>query len=446
MIPSLARKKSNHKSEKIDGISTLVTSVVYGANASGKSNLVKAIAFGQSMILYGTSAMAGYEPFRLDVSTQNATSSVEFEFQSNGKNYAYGFDFNRKGILEEWLYLLKRNSQTKIYNRKLINGKVNLDYEYLIKLNPDIEQQQFISYLFKSTPDNELFLHSLINGKKTDGNVDNFNDINNAIHWFKYTLTVLFPNQAYREGVKSQVGNNELLHNIYETILKYFDTGISKINLRDIDQSEINVPKQIIERIKENFSKDSRENCLGMISGNQDTYFISKDKNKEIIFQEFTTGHAVKGQNNLEFFKAIDESDGTNRLIDLIPLIIDLIRGNKVFVVDEMERSLHPNIMYAIFDAFLSTPDLSKNKSQLIVTTHESVLLTSKLLRKDEIWFAVKSKDGTSRLLSLQDYTDKFDDNVRRDYLLGRYRGVPRIGDKDELIDNITKNTDAKRV
>lgn len=446
MIPGLSRLKSNHKSEKIDGISTLVTSVVYGANASGKSNLVKAIAFGQDMVLYGTSAMASYEPFRLDVSTQKAPSSVEFEFQSNGKNYAYGFDFNRKGILEEWLYLLKRNGQTKIYDRKLTDKKIVFDYEYLSKLNPSIEQQQFISYLFKSTPDNELFLHSLINGKKTDGNIDDFNDINNVIKWFKNSLTVLSPNQSYREGVKSQIGSNELLHKIYEDILKYFDTGIAKINLRDIQQSEINVPKPIIDRIKENFTKDSREDTLGMISGNQDTYFISKDKNKEIIFQEFTTGHTVKGQNNLEFFKAIDESDGTNRIIDLIPLIIDLIRGNKVFVVDEMERSLHPNIMYAIFDTFLSNPDLSKNRSQLIVTTHESVLLTSKLLRKDEIWFAVKSKEGASRLYSLQDYTDKFDDNVRRDYLLGRYRGVPNIGDKDDLIKNLTLKTNAKRV
>ena len=96
-----------------------------------------------------------------------------------------------------------------------------------------------------------------------------------------------------------------------------------------------------------------------------------------------------------------------------------------------MERSLHPNLIYDIFDIFLS--NCKGINSQLIVSTHESSLLTQKLLRKDEIWFIVKDKYGVSRIHSLEDYNIRFDKEIRKDYLLGRYRGVPRLGDRQNL-------------
>jgi AAA15 family ATPase/GTPase len=117
--------------------------------------------------------------------------------------------------------------------------------------------------------------------------------------------------------------------------------------------------------------------------------------------------------------------------MDFIPLIMDLCKGDNVFVVDEMERSLHPNLMYDLIDLFISkAKDVN---SQLITATHESSLLTQKLLRKDEIWFVVKDKDGASKLHSLEEYDIRFDKEIRKDYLLGRYKGVPRIGNRNKL-------------
>ena len=110
---------------------------------------------------------------------------------------------------------------------------------------------------------------------------------------------------------------------------------------------------------------------------------------------------------------------------------MDLLQGNKVFIIDEMERSLHPNLIYDLFDLFLSK---SENiNSQLITASHESSLLTQKLFRKDEIWFVVKDKDGSSHLHSLEEYNVRFDKEIRKDYLLGRYKAVPRIGNRNEL-------------
>ena len=133
-----------------------------------------------------------------------------------------------------------------------------------------------------------------------------------------------------------------------------------------------------------------------------------------------------------------DESDGTNRIIDLVPLLIDLIEGNNVFIIDEMERSLHPNLIYDIFDLFLNSS--SSQHSQLIVATHESSLLTQKLFRKDEIWFVVKDDNGTSQLHSLEDYNVRFDKEIRKDYLLGRFKAIPRIGSRYELSLKLSKD------
>jgi hypothetical protein len=143
------------------------------------------------------------------------------------------------------------------------------------------------------------------------------------------------------------------------------------------------------------------------------------------------TQHHVVGQAKTELFDTSDESDGTNRIIDFIPLIIDLLQGDNVFIIDEMERSLHPNLIYEIIDLFL---DKSQNiNSQLILASHESSLLTQKLLRKDEIWFAVKDNEGASHLHSLEEYNIRFDKEIRKDYLLGRFKAIAKIGNRNKL-------------
>ena len=103
----------------------------------------------------------------------------------------------------------------------------------------------------------------------------------------------------------------------------------------------------------------------------------------------------------------------------------------RVFIIDEFERSLHPNLIYDIFDLFLEFA--AEVNSQLIATTHESSLLTQKLFRKDEIWFVVKNSMNESLIHSLEDYNVRFDKNIRKDYLLGRFKAIPRIGNRYEL-------------
>lgn len=432
MIPGKGTLKKEHKTKPIKGVSVLKTSVVFGANASGKSNLIKAISFGKKLILDGTNTNSSieYEPFKLDVKSIKGNSRLEYEIQTKGKNYAYGFVFNAKSILEEWLYELSKTGEKKIFERSAI-AKKTFDIDYILKLNQGTDEKQFLQVITKATPDNQLFLHEVFT-RKMEGNVSHIEDLQNVIDWFLNSLKVIFPDDKYREGIKSEVTNNEKLQHIYEELLRYFDTGIDGICLKDVELNKIGIPDKVLEKIKEDLLNIKLENIRSILSTPENTYFIFKDKGK-VKAQKFMTKHQVTGNNTEELFDTADESDGTNRIIDYIPLIIDLIRGDKVFIIDEMERSLHPNLIYDLFDLFLT--NCKDVNSQLIIATHESSLLTQKLLRKDEIWFAVKDNLRASHLHSLEDYNVRFDKEIRKDYLLGRYKGIPRLGNRYDMTD-----------
>lgn len=431
MIPGSGTLKPNHKSEKIKGISALKASIILGANASGKSNLIKAIDFGRELIIVGTKSeqLINFQNFRLDIAALSSNSRIEYEITHNGKNYAYGFVFNSKEIIEEWLYELKNKSESKIFERNTLKKDI-FDLAPLLAKNKKEEHQQFLKFIAKGTPNNQLFLTE-IRTRKVKDNVTDITDILNVIDWFQNSLKVIFPDDKYNEGIKSELVDNSKLQKTFEELLNYFDTGINGICLEKVEFESIDIPSKLTDLIKQDLlSRDSEKGKSLMVSNRNTTYFISK-KGDEVLVHKFMTKHDVNGKEKQELFDTNDESDGTNRIIDFIPLIMDLLQGNKVFIIDEMERSLHPNLIYDLFDLFLEKSE--HINSQLITASHESSLLTQKLFRKDEIWFAVKEKDGSSHLHSLEEYNIRFDKEIRKDYLLGRYKAVPRIGNRNEL-------------
>lgn len=428
MIPGKGLLKPHHKTDRVGGISTLKAAVIFGANASGKSNLIKAIDFGRRLVLIGTKPdrKIDYQAYRLDLKAISGDSRIEYEIQHKGKNYAYGFVFNSKEIKEEWLYEINKKSDFKIFERR--NGV--FDLEPLLKKNKKEDEQQFLKFTAKGTPINQLFLTE-IRTRRVKDNVKDINDLLNVYDWFLNALKVVFPNDKYNAGLRSEL-NNEKVQHIYEELLKYFGTGIDGICLDEVDLNSIDVPSKFKERIinELNESSDNETRRIMLVSPANITYFFSI-RNSNTIVEKFMTKHNVRGQEKQENFDTSDESDGTNRIIDFIPLIMDLLRGNNVFVIDEMERSLHPNLIYDLFDLFLEK-GLNVN-SQLITASHESSLLTQKLLRKDEIWFVVKDDDNISRIHSLEEYNVRFDKQIRKDYLLGRFKAIPRIGNRSDL-------------
>ena len=304
--------------------------------------------------------------------------------------------------------------------------------DYLLEQNPSEEHKLFISFTAKGTPENQLFLREMMVRNVAD-NTENIKDVQNVYDWFLNSLKVIFPDDKYKHGLESNIVDDDKLKNMYEDFLKYFGTGIAGISMVDEKLENLNLPESIISSIKEKVLTQKPEGSRVVINFNGNSYFFSYE-NGQMHVRRLKTKHKVKG-GDFAYFDTVDESDGTNRIIDLIPLLIDLIEGENVFVIDEMERSLHPNLIYDILDLFLD--EESKSKGQLILATHESSLITQKLFRKDEIWFVVKNEDGVSYLHSLEDYNVRFDKDIRKDYLLGRFKAVPRIGNRYDLKLNV---------
>lgn len=431
LIPGRGTIKSEHKTKAIKGISVLKTSVIFGANASGKSNLIKGINFGKKMILKGSKAeqKIDFQNFRLDKNYTNKNSRIEYEIQHNGKNYAYGFVFNTNKIVEEWLFEITKKRDKMIFERD-DSSKEIFKLEYLFGRNKKEDEKQFLKFIAKSTPNNQLFLNE-IRTRRVKENVSNIEDLTNVIDWFQNSLKVIFPDDKYKEGLKFELKEDEKLLTSFEEFLKYFDTGISGVCLEPIDYDSIEISMFVLNKIKEDLLNKKSENIRATILSNKNTTYFISTKEDEVIYHKFMTKHKSVGNKSEELFDTSDESDGTNRIIDFIPLLMDLLKGDNVFIIDEMERSLHPNLIYDLIDLFLSK---SKNvNSQLILASHESSLLTQKLLRKDEVWFTVKDTDGATKVHSLEQYNIRFDKQIRKDYLLGRFKAIPKIGNRNKL-------------
>lgn len=429
MIPGKGSLKSHHKSESIRGVNALKAGVIYGANASGKSNLIKAIDFGRKTVLKGTKPEQPISTnfYKLDKKFLNMPSYVEYEIQHKGKNYAYGFILNSKEIIDEWLFEIGKSGETKIFDRK---NTTTYDLDFLYKKNKLNEERQFLEFTAKGTPRNQLFLTQIRNTNVSD-NVSNISDILNVIDWFQNALTVIYPGTK-NISKKFELHKDTNLQQVFNEMLDYFDTGIDGIEFKEVDFEKMDIPSEVKEEIKNDLFSEKSEKTSAFISNPQDDkyYVISKIDDITVQAKLLKTKHKVIG-GEYELFDLKDESDGTRRIMDLIPLIIDFFSGGNVFIVDEIERSLHPNLVRDLFEFIL---DKCQNiNSQLIVSSHEATLLTQKLLRKDEIWFAVKNKDGATQLHSLEDYNVRFDKEIMKDYLLGRFKGIPKLGNKSQL-------------
>ncbi len=405
------RKKSHYIKSK--GVNILKSSVIYGANASGKSNLVKAIYFSQKVILKGLDKLdTTNQHYRLGVDNINKSTIFNFELKTNDKFYSYGFalQLNKGIIIEEWLYEIGANKEKKIFERFIDNNEHKI--EIGLKLNtPAKTRFDVYNKDFKSS-DTILFL-SEINRKSIDDFPEAI-DFKNVYEWFDNKLTVLFPDSKYA-GLNF-IGDDNTMSNVFNEFLNVFQTGINNIISEETNIDQFDIPKRIKEDLVEKIKK--HKTILFEINGI--TYSLRKTK-KEYKIKKIGLEHLTDKGDKI-VFDFDNESDGTQRLFDFIPALHGMAKSDLIFIIDELDRSLHSKLTYGIIELFL---ELSKNnESQLIATTHESLLLDLNLLRRDEIWFVEKDKNK-SKLFSLDEFKVRNDKIVRKDYLLGRYGAIP---------------------
>ena len=406
-------------------LAVLRSGVIYGANASGKSNLIKALKYVQDCVLSrdGSSKGIKSEPFKL-VNSINPESKFYIEFASFGKLFGFGFSVDKERVVNEYLYLLNDDEETCIYERKFNIASESYEVTSVLEEEQDEEKPSQLSdflLLIKYTSKDKLFISEAID--------KNLNETMKSIGrlllptflFFKSKLLIIFPNTTYG-GIHKDINNEEDDCPNYVALLTRFDTGVSGISSERVDTNTL--PSSVLKLVKERLQLKERY----PMSYRGVKYNFELDSDNEIIATKIVTTRQIDDSTTITF-DLEEESDGTCRLLDLLPALSHVSSheyAGRTFIIDEFDRSLHPNLSRDFLSIFLNGKN-SHSEDQLIVTTHESNLLDSELLRRDEIWFVQKEDDQSSSLYSLNDYSPRFDKDLRKAYLNGTYGGVPFI-------------------
>ena len=409
---------------KFNKVKILKSAILYGANASGKSNLIKAIDYASKVILTSLDNVDRYKKyFRLDEKSSLKPTKFEFEIEINNKFFTYGFSsiLSNKGIAEEWLYEIGKTTPEKIFERK--NNDISLG-----KSLKKSSKNKFEIYAEDmKNQSNQLFLSEIANKQLSHEDNPEAKIINDIYDWFDKKLILLYPNTKF-EG-KSLLITDKELSNAFIKYLNEFDTGIKNIESveENFETSLKDVPQDIKKHIESKLLDTKDEDNRIVLESDNELYIISKEKD-ELKVQKLGLLHGLDFQ---DIFDLKDESDGTRRLFDLIPLI-NKFSQDFTIIIDEFDRSLHPMLTKQFFELFYNL-NIKDSKTQLIITTHESTLLDLNLVRRDEIFFIEKNENGASKLFSLNQFKVRYDSKIEKAYLLGRYGAIPIFKTFDEI-------------
>jgi AAA15 family ATPase/GTPase len=401
--------------------------VLYGANGAGKSNLWKALRFMRDVALRPRKkgSGTGREAFRLG-ETLNEPSSFDLQFIVQDNLYRFGFKADDTRITEEWLVEVVDGKEKVLYERITnTEGKVIVDAPGL-----KTSGERLLALATIGGPQNQSFL-ATVNAtlEKTD-----FGDaLSRTLNWFRRGLKLIGPNAPFNQ-LGSYFTDNPGCAEFAGDFLKSVSTGVDHLDVskNEISEEELRslLPETLVTAVLKDIVEDDEGKArIRLGDGNE----LLVERASENRFYRIVIRSAHRsGSGALVPFELKDESDGTRRLLNLMPALHGLHTSDDVYFIDEIDRSLHPNLVWEFVNFFLKAG--SENRSQVILTTHESNLLDLSLLRRDEIWFAEKDQTSSTRLYALTDFNVRKDLEIRKHYLNGRFGAVPFLGDLSRLL------------
>jgi AAA15 family ATPase/GTPase len=373
----------------------LRSAVMYGANASGKSNTILALNLMQFLVLQSFSAIQEGQPvpivpFLFD--TESAKSPSEFEITtiSEGTRYQYGFSATQQRITEEWLIAYPEGKPQRWFER-IFDNKTNT-YEWQFSRNFSGQKE----VIKTATRSNALFLSTAIQL--------NNDQLKPVFNWFSTKLAIILP--ATIINLQSTI-DRCASENEKKRIMAFMnaaDISIANINLEKQLFNASMVPPVIFPELRDKMIKD--------LSG------------KELTAVKFFH-NTEAGTVSLDL---ADESQGTQKLFVFSGPWLDVLSNGKVLVIDELNTSLHPLLVRHLVSLFHDSKTNRRN-AQLIITTHDTSLLDPDIYRRDQVWFTEKDDHGATKLYSLVEFKPRKNEAFERGYLKGRYGALPFIGD-----------------
>ncbi len=363
----------------------LRSAAVYGHNASGKSNLVKAMMFMRDFVRTSTDLTAekeliDVERFSLDSATQEKPSFFQIIFLLEGQYYRYGFEVDERRVHSEWLY-------RKIKRESLVFVREDDNYDM-----PDSFRKE-ASDIINKTREDALFLSALAQWNNSTAS--------SLLKWFTKMFGVIsgLNDDIYREYTLSRFGKDKIFKERIQELIRLADTGITSIAVKSLsDDSSLKSVKT--------------------------THPIFK-KNEQVAERVF------------DMYQ--QESKGTQKFFYLLGPILYTLENGSTLTIDELEARLHPLLTSAIVQMFSSIEANPKN-AQLIFTTHNANLLDEKILRRDQIWFTEKNRYGATDLYSLAEMKETSNAPFGKKYLQGRYGAIPYFGDFTNFFEQELKN------
>ena len=387
-----------------DNIPILPVALLFGANASGKSNILRAFGAMLRMVLKSVrlnpdDTLDEYEPFLLDEESRNNSTELEAEFITIGvgkieHHYRYGLAFSETLITEEWLYRYEGGNETELFSRDRDKVQVN-ETEF-----PEGKGKE------DALNSNRLFLSLVaqLNGTQSKEIIFWFT----TVDFFTASQTEQYmPITSILLKRKKNPIEDELSHyaDIAQTFLSNIDIGIMELSIEEIS---VALTKDVPEELKKDLSKDGHTTLK--VESTHNRY----NKQGEIIGNEI-------------FRTKRNESEGTQKMTDLLGVIFLTLWGGNLLVIDELDAKLHPLLTRAIVQLF-TNPKINPHGAQLVFTTHDTNQLHLDYVRRDEIWFTEKSPVEATELYSHIEFKD-FDPSmdITEQYVNGRYGAIPRI-------------------
>lgn len=379
----------------------LPAAVMYGANSSGKSNVLMAL-MAMRNILLGSVRLnpkdeLDFQPFKLNLTSADHPTSFEIQFLLEDVKYRYGFDYDKTHICKEWLY-------EKCAGQREFNLFLRVDNEF------EVSKSRFPEGLGKDsvTPTNRLFvsLVAQLNGAKSMRILDWFQKCNylsgmDSSSYEGFTLNMF---SEHLDGCK------QALEFFHHTQLGFNDLLVTEKTVTDeILSSKMRVPDALRAKLIEEL--------------------------KDAKVMEAKTTHNIYDENgNVNGIAAFDkdemESEGTKKIIEMSGPIFDTLKSGKILIIDELDAKLHPILTRSILQLFMDS-EINTNGAQLIFATHDTNLLNLAYLRRDQIWFTEKDYTESTDLYSLLEFKDESgvkvrnDSSIQKDYINGRYGAIP---------------------
>lgn len=413
-------KSPHHAHHKVScgkGVNTLRLSAIYGANGSGKSNLIKAIHLLQGLVVSGNFKEIRFGeslPFLLDQSLSKKPSEFAMEFFQGGQIFYYHLAFFRNEVVSEELFLIDKGGKDKqIFSRA---KTIHIDEKF-------ITNGKGFAGVFNRIVKPDTLLLSFLGQNYPEETPK----VASAYSWIKNSLRVVIP--SYETGkLPHFLATEKMFSKFVNSLMPGLNTGIHRLDVKDeiIDEKDTRLKDATISELIDQAKRKPGQPIIIPVEEIYANFVFEKGK---LHLKTLASLHKNSDGSEVEIPLPL-ESDGTRRMIEYMPMFYSVINGSQVFIVDEIERSIHPILIKNIMQ-MLSESD--KANGQLIFSTHESGLLDQSIFRTDEIWFAQKDIEQATQLYPLSDYDIHNTANIENGYLNGRYGGIPFLSNLKDL-------------